>query len=120
MKPQQSKITVFGANILIMGVTFKENCPDTRNSQVFRVIDSIKGMSAEVEATDPRVVAEEAAQLGLVNPAEAGKYDAIMIAVAHRQFKEMGAQKIRNLGTENCIIFDLKYLFDQQQTDVRL
>lgn len=97
-----------------MGVTFKENCPDTCNSQVFRVIELLKGMNAKVEATDPWVDAEEAAELGLMNPAEAGKYDAIMIAVAHRQFIEMGAEKIRNMGKEHCVIFD------QQLTDVRL
>ena len=113
-------LSVVGANILVMGVTFKENCPDTRNSQIFRVIAQLKRMNATVDATDPWVDVEEAADLGLVKTNQSNKYDAIIIAVAHKQFKEMGIKKIRKLGKKNCVIFDLKYMFDQQLTDVRL
>ena len=116
----EKSLSVVGANILIMGVTFKENCPDTRNSQVFRVIAQLKRMNAKVDATDPWVDVEEAADLGLVKTNESNKYDAIIIAVAHKQFKEMGIKKIRKLGKKDCVIFDLKYMFDQQLTDVRL
>ena len=119
-KMSEAGIPVVGANILIMGVTFKENCPDTRNSQVFRVIAQLKKMNAKVDATDPWVDIDEAADLGLVNTTEIGKYDAIVIAVGHKQFTQMGIEQIRNLGNDNCVIFDLKYLFDQQLTDVRL
>jgi UDP-N-acetyl-D-galactosamine dehydrogenase len=119
-KMSEKGIAVVGANILIMGVTFKENCPDTRNSQVFRVIEQLKSMNANVDATDPWVEGDEAAGLGLVNPAEAGGYDAIVVAVAHRQFVGMGIEAIRALGKKQCVVFDLKYLFDQEQTDVRL
>ncbi len=119
-KMSEAGISVVGANILIMGVTFKENCPDTRNSQVFRVIAQLKRMNAKVDATDPWVDVEEAADLGLVNTTENEKYDAIVIAVGHQQFTQMGIEKIRQLGKENCVIFDLKYLFDKQLTDVRL
>ena len=113
-------LSVVGANILVMGVTFKENCPDTRNSQVFRVIARLERMNAKVDATDPWVDMEEAADFGLVLTDERGKYDAIIIAVAHTQFKEMGIKKIRKMGKKNCVIFDLKYLFDKSETDVRL
>ena len=119
-KMSEAGIPVVGANILIMGVTFKENCPDTRNSQVFRVIAQLKKMNAKVDATDPWVDVDEAADLGLVNATEIGKYGAIVIAVGHTQFTQMGIEQIRSLGNDNCVIFDLKYLFDQQQTDVRL
>jgi UDP-N-acetyl-D-galactosamine dehydrogenase len=111
---------VAGANILVMGVTFKENCPDTRNSQVFRVIEMLKDMNAYVDAIDPWVNKAEAKKLNLVEQAKTSKYDAIVIAVAHHQFAEMGMEKIRNMGKEHCVIFDLKYMFDRQLTDVRL
>ena len=119
-KMSEAGIPVVGANILIMGVTFKENCPDTRNSQVFRVIAQLKKMNAKVDATDPWVDVDEAADLGLVNTTEIGKYDAIVIAVGHKQFTQMGIEQIRKLGKHNCVIFDLKYLFPQKQTDLRL
>jgi UDP-N-acetyl-D-galactosamine dehydrogenase len=113
-------VAVKGANILVMGVTFKENCPDTRNSQVFHMVDTLRGMDANVDVTDPWVDKQEAAELQLVRRGGAGQYDAIVIAVAHQQFKEMGIQAIRGMGKENCLLFDLKYLFDKQQTDLRL
>ena len=113
-------VAVKGANILVMGVTFKENCPDTRNSQVFHMVDTLRGMDANVDVTAPWVDKQEAAELQLVRRGGAGQYDAIVIAVAHQQFKEMGIQAIRGMGKENCLLFDLKYLFDKQQTDLRL
>lgn len=116
----ENSLSVVGANILVMGVTFKENCPDTRNSQIFRVIAQLKRMNAKVDATDPWVDVEEAADLGLVKTNESNKYDAIIIAVAHKQFKELGIKKIRKLCKKNGVIFDLKYMFDQKLTDVRL
>ncbi len=124
-KMSESGIPVVGANILVMGVTFKENCPDTRNSQVFKVIELLKTMQAKVDATDPWVDAAEAAELQLAGQGEtgkyaSGKYDAIIIAVAHHQFREMGIQSIRSMGKDHCIIFDLKYLFDRELTDLRL
>ncbi|MFC1775852.1 nucleotide sugar dehydrogenase [Pseudomonadota bacterium] len=119
-KMSERGISIVGANILVMGVTFKENCPDTRNSQIFRTIAQLERMNAKVDATDPWVDPDEAAELGLVLTTVKQKYDAIMIAVAHREFSEMGIKQIRQLGKDNCVIFDLKYLFDQQLTDVRL
>ena len=119
-KLSENGTTIVDANILVMGVTFKENCPDTRNSQVFRVIETLKGLKAHVDATDPWVDKEHAQTLGLLDHVEPGKYDAIVLAVAHRQFAEMGIGRIREIGKENCVVFDLKYLFDRELTDVRL
>jgi len=119
-KMAEAGITIVGANILVMGLTFKENCPDTRNSQVFRVIAELKRMNANVDTTDPWVDADEAADLGLVNTTETNKYDAIIIAVAHQQFSDMGIKNIRKLAKKNSIIFDLKYLFKKHQTNLRL
>jgi UDP-N-acetyl-D-galactosamine dehydrogenase len=119
-KMSERGISIVGAKILVMGVTFKENCPDTRNSQVFRVIAQLERMNAKVDATDPWVDPDEAAELGLVLTRGKQKYDAIVIAVAHREFSEMGIKKIRKLGKAKCVIFDLKYLFEKSETDARL
>ena len=119
-KMSENGMPIKNSNILVMGVTFKENCPDTRNSQVFRVIDSLKDMQANVDATDPWVNRDEAEKLQLVRRGGAGTYDAILIAVAHQKFADMGMPAIRGMGKENCLIFDLKYLFDRSLTDVRL
>ena len=119
-KMSERGISIVGANILVMGVTFKENCPDTRNSQIFRVIAQLKRMNAKVDATDPWVNPVEAEKLKLINPVGTENYDAIVLAVGHHQFTDMGLEAIRVMGKENCIIFDLKYLFDRSLTDVRL
>jgi UDP-N-acetyl-D-galactosamine dehydrogenase len=119
-KMSEAAIPIVGANILVMGVTFKENCPDTRNSQVFRVIDQLRTMNAKVDATDPWVNEVGVAEMDLVSIGEMGQYDAIVIAVAHHQFIEMGIEKIRALGKKNCLVFDLKYLFNASETDLRL
>lgn len=113
-------ISVVGANILVMGVTFKENCPDTRNSQVFRVIEQLQNLNAQVDAFDPWVEEQEVQGVKLTRQIKVNNYDAIVVAVAHHQFKEMGVQKIRSMGKDHCIIFDLKYLFDRHLTDLRL
>ncbi len=113
-------ISIVGSNILVMGVTFKENCPDTRNSQVFRVIELLKNMQADVDVSDPWVDTSTMDSLHLEPQTKTGRYDAIVIAVAHQQFREMGIEKIRSMGNEHCVVFDLKYLFDRQLTDLRL
>ena len=119
-KMSENGVAIKGAKILVMGVTFKENCPDTRNSQVLHIIDTLRGMDAYVDATDPWVGKKEAEQLQLVRRGGANQYDAIVIAVAHQQFKDLGIGEIRGMGKEQCVVFDLKYLFDKQDTDLRL
>jgi UDP-N-acetyl-D-galactosamine dehydrogenase len=116
----EARISVVGARILVMGVTFKENCPDTRNSQVFRMIELLRRMNAVVDAVDPWVDTAEASALKLIERGAEGRYDAIVIAVGHRQFRDMGIEAIRGMGKQHCLVFDLKYLFPKNQTDLRL
>jgi len=119
----QKKIHVVGSNVLIMGLTFKENCPDLRNTRVVDMVDELQSYDANVDVYDPWVNAEEAAHEYDINPVadpEAGKYDAVIIAVAHEQFKEMGIDKIRSLCKDKHVIFDVKYTFDKDQVDDRI
>lgn len=115
---------VVGSRVLVMGLAFKENCPDLRNSKVIDVIDQLKEYSAEIDVIDPWVEAEAAAHefdQQLLNGALAeGVYDAIIIAVGHREFVEMGASRIRNLGKPGVVVFDVKGVFDRCESDGRL
>lgn len=116
-------IHVEGSNVLIMGLTFKENCPDTRNSRVFGIIDELASYGILVDAYDPWVPAEEAdvqKNFSSVQCLEHEKYDAIILAVAHHQFQDMGVEEIRLLGKKAHVLFDLKYLFPKDKTDIRM
>ncbi len=120
----QRRIYVAGAKVLILGLAFKEDCPDLRNTRVIDIIDEFKNYHAEVDVYDPWVVPEEAQEeYGIAvipdQPA-ANHYDAIILAVGHRQFKEMGVEKIRALGKEQCVLFDVKYVLPKDQVDARL
>lgn len=111
--------------VLILGFTFKENCPDIRNTRVIDVVNELKNYSCNVDIYDPLVEVQEVKQeygiAVLTDLTEtAGDYDAIIIAVAHAQFKEMGASKIRALGKANSILYDLKYIFKLEESDIRL
>jgi len=114
---------IVGAKILVLGLSFKENCPDLRNTRVVDIIDELKEYSAEVEVHDPWVDATEArAEYGVelcVQP-QAGRYDGILIAVAHEQFRQLGIEQIRALGQPGAVVFDVKYLFPPELTDGRL
>jgi len=117
------RIHVAGSNVLIMGLTFKENCPDLRNTRVVDVIEEFKGFNANVDVYDPWVDPQEALhEYGLAMIAEpaAGHYDAIILAVSHRQFVELGAERIRALGKPTCVLFDVKYVLPPDQVDGRL
>jgi UDP-N-acetyl-D-galactosamine dehydrogenase len=117
------KIHVVEAKILVLGLTFKENCPDLRNTKVIDVIRELQSYNAVVEVYDPWVNADEAEhEYGIrpVNEPGTGAYDAIILAVPHRQFVEMGAAKIRALGKTNSILFDVKYVLPADQSDARL
>lgn len=119
----RKRIHVAGANVLIMGLTFKENCPDLRNTRVVDVIDAFKGFHANVDVYDPWVDAQEAQhEYGLtpVQEPRAGHYDAIILAVSHRQFVELGTDRIRSLGKPDCVLFDVKYVLPAGEVDGRL
>jgi UDP-N-acetyl-D-galactosamine dehydrogenase len=106
-----------------MGLTFKENCTDLRNTRVIDIVREFQNYHAHVDVYDPWVNAEEAQQeygISLVAQLEKGKYDAIILAVAHRQFVEMGLENIRTLGKPVSVLYDVKYLFRTEQVDGRL
>ncbi len=117
------RIQVDGARVLIMGLAFKENCPDIRNTRVVDVVEELKEYNCDVDVYDPWVSAGEArAEYGLelVERPQLNQYDAILVAVAHHQFKELGAQNVRRWGKQQHVLYDLKYVFSVDQTDIRL
>lgn len=117
------RIQVEGAKVLVMGLTFKENCPDLRNTRVVDIVAELKEYNCEVDVYDPWASAEEAQHEYGLTPVEAprpGVYDGIIVAVAHEQFKEMGAQAIRALGKAESVIYDLKYVLKADESDMRL
>lgn len=120
----RKRIHVQGARVLVMGLTFKENCPDVRNTRVIDIIRELQEYSTSVDVYDPWVSKEEAMQeygIQLVDKLEEGAYDAAVIAVGHHQFKTMGIERIRKLCKQNSnLVYDLKYLFPADQTDLRL
>jgi UDP-N-acetyl-D-galactosamine dehydrogenase len=119
----KKRIQVEGAKVLVMGLTFKENCPDLRNTRVVDIVAELKDYNCEVDVFDPWVTVEEAQhEYGITPIAEArrGSYDAIILAVAHYQFKDMGASAIRALGRPNAVLYDLKYVLTAQESDLRL
>lgn len=107
---------------LIMGLTFKENCPDLRNSRVFDISLELSRNSIEIDAFDPWVKNDKFKDniINFKTSLDINTYDLIIIAVAHDYFKEMGSKNIRTFGKENHILFDLKYLFASAETDMRL
>ena len=119
----KKRIHIVDSKILMMGLTFKENCPDLRNTRVIDVINGLKEYNAVIDVYDPWVDSEEAQEeygIELVDKPQAGRYDAVVIAVSHDQFKEMGLDTIRSFTRENSVIFDVKYLFPQQENLYRL
>ncbi len=112
-----------GARVLMLGLTFKENCPDIRNTKVIDVVKEITGYGAEVDIHDPWVDAEEAREEYGVTLAEQltpGQYDAVVIAVAHREFQGLGSDAIRALCKPDGIVYDIKYMLPEGQSDERL
>ncbi|WP_422071053.1 Vi polysaccharide biosynthesis UDP-N-acetylglucosamine C-6 dehydrogenase TviB [Tranquillimonas rosea] len=117
------RLQVNGARILVMGLTFKENCPDLRNSRVIDVIRELFDFGATVEVFDPLVSREEAEKeygVTLVNKPNAATYDGIILAVAHNEFRELGLTGIREFGREAHVLYDLKHLFSADDADIRL
>ena len=117
----KKQLQVSGARVLVMGLAFKENCPDLRNTRVIDIIDELKEYNVRVDVFDPRVNSAEAyEQYGVhltVEPASAN-YDAVIIAVAHDEFKKIGLANIRGFCRPNHIVYDLKYVFED--TELRL
>ena len=119
----KKKIHLVGANILIMGLTFKENSPDLRNTGVSNLVTAFQEYDCNVDVFDPWVDKLEASkECGLepINHPEEAKYDAILLAVAHNEFKELSPSEIRAFGKKNHVIYDIKYLLDAYEVDGRL
>ncbi len=117
------KINPVTAKVLVLGLAFKENCPDVRNTRVVDILASLKQYHADVDVFDPWVDSAEAEhEYGIkpISAPSAGTYDAIIIAVAHQQFKDLGANGIRAFGKANSIIYDVKYVLPREAVDGRL
>jgi len=111
------------ARVLVLGLTFKENCPDLRNTRVVDIVAELSSYGSAVDVHDPWVNREEAAAeygIELVAEPEAGAYDAILIAVGHRQFVALGAEGIRRFGKPKSLVYDIKYVLPQGAADDRL
>lgn len=117
------RIHVKGSRILMMGLTFKENCPDVRNSKVADVVRELTKYGAKVDVYDPWVDAAEAQHEYGIKPIRKpakGKYDAIVLAVSHKQFRDMGIDAIRSFARRPHVLFDIKYVFSANEVDGRL
>ena len=119
----KKRIHVVDANILIMGLTFKEDCPDLRNTRVVDLVEEFESFNCNVDVYDPWVSKEEAIHEYDISPVDspaAGEYDAIVLAVAHKEFKEMGVDALRKLGKDNHVLYDIKYILKTEEVDGRL
>jgi UDP-N-acetyl-D-galactosamine dehydrogenase len=117
------RIQVRDARILVLGLTFKENCPDVRNSKVVDVVRELEKYGARVDVHDPWADSDAAQHeygLRLVKKLKPDTYDAVVIGVAHQQFRAMGLEKIRALARKNHVLYDIKYVFRADEVDGRL
>jgi UDP-N-acetyl-D-galactosamine dehydrogenase len=117
------RIQVEDANILVLGLAFKENCPDLRNTRVMDSINGLRKYNVNIDVYDPWVSPEGAQHEYGITPIrepEPGKYDAIIIAVAHNEFREMGAENLHRLGKKSHVLFDLKCVLSKSESDLRL
>jgi UDP-N-acetyl-D-galactosamine dehydrogenase len=119
----RNRIHIVDSNILIMGLSFKENCPDLRNTRIVDIVEKLTDLNAGVEVYDPWVNSGDAYDeygLKMIKKPLKGSYDAIILAVAHQQFIDMGADEIRNFGKPRHVLFDIKYMFPAEEADGRL
>lgn len=117
------QIQVDGARVLLMGLTFKENCPDLRNTRVVDIVSELAEYNIQVDVYDPWVVSGEAQhEYGITPITKPGTdtYDGIVLAVAHDEFRALGAETIRQYGKAKHILYDLKYLLTADEADLRL
>jgi UDP-N-acetyl-D-galactosamine dehydrogenase len=115
-------IEVLNSKVIVLGATFKENCPDLRNSKVFDLIEQLMDFGCHVDVFDPVASFDslKGTQCDVVNEPTKNKYDAVILAVGHDEFKVAGFSQLRNLGVNNCVFYDLKGLFDLGKPDGRL
>lgn len=119
----KKRIQVQESRILVMGLTFKENCPDLRNTRVVDIVNELAEYNINVDVYDPWVDPEECEREYGIKPIQTlkeGAYDGIVLAVAHEQFKAMGIDKIRAIGKDEHVLYDLKHVYDADSVDIRL
>lgn len=119
----KKKIQVEGAKVLVLGLSFKENCPDIRNTKIIDIVNELQEYNIQADVYDPWVDTQEAQHEYGITPIaslEQGQYDAVILAVAHEQFKVMEAADIRALAKPEHILYDLKYVLEQSESDLRL
>lgn len=119
----KQRIQVVGSKILIMGLSFKENCPDIRNTKIVDMVKALKEYDLDLDIYDPWVDPQEVEHeygLAPISSLKMGDYDAIVIAVAHDQFKSMTIDQFKQLGKEKHVLYDLKYVLDKEQSNIRL
>ncbi|MGB1479563.1 MAG: Vi polysaccharide biosynthesis UDP-N-acetylglucosamine C-6 dehydrogenase TviB [Marinobacter salsuginis] len=119
----KKRIHVEGARVLVMGLTFKENCPDLRNTRVIDIVNELAEYNIEVDVFDPWVSKDEAWQEYGIDPIDnpgSGYYDGVILAVGHHQFKTLGAKGIRELARPEGVVYDLKYILSADDSDIRL
>jgi UDP-N-acetyl-D-galactosamine dehydrogenase len=112
-----------GARVLVLGLTFKENCPDVRNTKVADLVMELESFGCRLDVHDPWVDAREAHHeygIEMVAEPQRASYDAVVIAVAHKQFVDLGSKGIRAFGNPNAVIFDIKHVLSQGESDGRL
>ncbi|HEV7714474.1 MAG TPA: UDP binding domain-containing protein, partial [Steroidobacteraceae bacterium] len=117
------RIHVKGARVLVLGITFKENCPDIRNSKVVDVVRELEKFGAKVDVYDPWAETAECKHEYGIRPVRTlakGKYDATVVAVAHNEFRALGIKGVRRLGRKNHVLYDIKQVFPAAQVDGRL
>ncbi len=116
-------LQVQGARVLVMGLTFKENCPDLRNTKVVDILSELSDYNVVVDIFDPQANKAEAERMygiRLVDSPEADSYDAIILAVAHREFRELSVEVIRGWGKPEHVLYDLKFVLPKRDVDLRL
>ncbi len=119
----KGRLHIDGANILILGLAFKENCPDIRNTRVIDLVNECKDYGANVDVYDPWVSPEDAKReygISLAQSLQKNHYHAVILAVAHDEFKTMGAKEIRALGVGGAVVYDIKYMLAKGESDARL
>ena len=119
----QKRIHIVDSNILVLGLAFKENCPDLRNTRVIDLVKGLQNHNAKVDVYDPWVNKEEVQKtyhLDLIEQAKKGKYNAIVLAVAHDEFMQLGADGIHALGAEQHVLYDIKSVLAIDEVDARL
>jgi UDP-N-acetyl-D-galactosamine dehydrogenase len=119
----QQRIHVKGARALVLGLTFKENCPDIRNSKVVDVVRELEKFGAKVDVYDPWANAQECRHEYGIRPIRSlqpAHYDLVVVAVAHREFRDLGAAGVRKLCRKTHVVYDIKHVFKAGEVDGRL